>query len=323
MQRLYVGNSDIEVSRMCLGAMNLGTVQDRDTSFAILDRYVELGGTFIDTANCYCFWVEGNHGNVSERLLGEWMASRQNRDQVVLGTKVGYRPATEDDTTINNPEHLTARRIEASLNESLERLGTDYVDVYWSHRDDRDTDLAETVGGFDRAVSAGKARAIGAGNNRAWRVERARSVAEQDGRHHTYGLMQNRYSYVQPRPQSRLKSVAHVHATETDVDYVRNTPGMAMLTYSSLLSGAYTNPNKSLEGVYDHPGTDARLAVLDSVAHERGVTRNQVVLAWLCAHDAPLIPLVGVSSVEQLDEVVAGVNLRLEPEEFERLSNAA
>ncbi|RRR98728.1 aldo/keto reductase [Glycomyces terrestris] len=299
--------------------MALGGVQDEATSFAILDRFLELGGNFIDTANCYMFWIEGGTGDESELLLGRWFAARGNRDEVVLATKAGRRPSFPGGG-LEHSEPLSRERIGAALDESLARLGTDRVDLFWAHRDDRETPLESTVAGFDDAVRAGKARMVGASNHTAWRVERARSAAAAAGAA-AYTAMQNRYSYLKPRPEAVLPEGGHVHASPEDLDYVAQTPGTALLAYSSLLSGAYVK--KPLGEHYAHPGTDARLRVLDEVCAETGATRNQVVLAWLAGHDAPVIPLVGVSSVAQLEEAAAGVALKLDPEQWRRMSAAA
>ncbi|MEU5153559.1 aldo/keto reductase [Glycomyces sp. NPDC021274] len=321
MERIALGTDGIDVSRLCLGAMALGGVQDEATSFAILDRFVELGGNFIDTANCYMFWIDGGTGDESELLLGRWLAARGNRDDLVIATKVGRRPSFPGGG-MDHSEPLTPERIGAGLDESLERLGTDRVDLFWSHRDDRQTPLEDTVAGFDAVVRAGKARMVGASNHASWRVERARAVAAATGAA-AYTAMQNRYSYLQPRPGTVLPEGGHVHAGDADLDFVAATPGTALLAYSSLLSGVYTNPAKPLGEHYRHPGTEARLRVLDEVAAETGATRNQVVLAWLVGHAAPIIPLVGVSSVAQLDEVAAAFDVKLDAEQWVRLSAAA
>ncbi|MFG3342112.1 aldo/keto reductase [Glycomyces sp. NPDC048151] len=321
MERIALGPDRIGVSRMCLGAMALGGVQDEATSFAVLDRFVELGGNFIDTANCYMFWIPGGTGDESELLLGRWLAARGNRADLVIATKVGRRPAFPGGG-LEHSEPLTPERIGAGMEESLERLGTDYVDLFWSHRDDRATPLEDTVAGFDAVVRAGKARMVGASNHTAWRVERARQIAARTGAA-AYTAMQNRYSYLKPRPGAVLPEGGHVHAAETDLDFAAGTDGMAVLAYSSLLSGAYQNAAKPLGEHYAHPGTDARLAALDEVAAATGATRNQVVLAWLAAHDAPVVPLVGVSSVAQLEEAVAGFDVKLDPGQLERLDAAA
>ncbi|WP_232822716.1 aldo/keto reductase [Glycomyces dulcitolivorans] len=319
MERIALGPDGIGVSRLCLGAMALGTVQDEALSFEILDRFLELGGNFVDTANCYMFWDGDGTGDQSELLLGRWFAARGTRDAVVLATKAGRRPLFFGGG-MEHSEPLSRERIGAALDESLARLGTDRVDLFWAHRDDRDTPLAETVAGFDDAVRAGKARMVGASNAASWRVEQARGIAAGTGSA-AYTAMQNRYSYLKPRPGTRLPEGGHVHASEDDLDYLANTPGTALLAYSSLLSGAYVK--KPLGEHYAHPGTDARLKVLDEVASETGATRNQVVLAWLAGHDAPIIPLVGVSSVAQLEEAAAGVALKLDAGQRDRLNAAA
>lgn len=321
MERTALGPDRIGVSRLCLGAMALGGVQDEATSFAILDRFVELGGNFIDTANCYMFWIDGGTGDESELLLGRWLASRGLRDELVIATKVGRRPSSPGGG-LEHSEPLTPERIAAGLDESLGRLGTDRVEVFWSHRDDPDTALEATVAGFDRVVREGKARMVGASNHTAWRVERARGIAAASGAA-AYGAMQNRYSYLKPRPETVLPEGGHVHAAPSDLEFIAATEGAALLAYSSLLSGAYTNPAKPLGGHYEHPGTAARLRVLDEVAAETGATRNQVVLAWLAGHRAPVIPLVGVSSVAQLEEAAAGVALKLDAGQWERMTAAA
>lgn len=321
MNHVPLGPGAVTVSPICLGTMAFGTLVDRATSFAILDRFLELGGTFIDTANNYMFWHPGGTGDESELLVGQWLADRKVRDQVTLATKVGARPLTPGDRTLDNVEPLTARRISQALDESLRRLGTDYVDVYWAHLDDRGTDLADTVTGFAATVQSGRARVLGASNYAAWRVEEARSLAGQYSLS-GYSAMQNRYSYLQPRPEAPLPESAHVHASADDLDYVRHRDGMAMLAYNSLLAGAYTRSDKPLAPAYDHPGTFARLEALDDVANSLGATRNQVVIAWLLAHDVPIIPLCGVSSEAQLEEIMAAVDLTLPPELLRRLNTA-
>jgi len=319
VERIALGPDGVGVSRLCLGAMALGTQQDEAASFAILDRFIELGGNFIDTANCYMFWEGDGTGDQSELLLGRWFAARGVRDEVVLATKAGRRPSFPGGG-MEHSEPLTRERIGAALEESLVRLGTDRVDLFWAHRDDRDTPLGETVAGFDDAVRAGKARMVGASNYTAWRVQQALGVAAEAGAA-SYTAMQNRYSYLKPRPGAVLPEGGHVHAEPSDLDFVASTPGTALLAYSSLLSGAYVK--KPLGEHYAHPGTEARLRVLDEVAAETGATRNQVVLAWLVGHGAPVVPLVGVSSVAQLEEAAAGVELKLDPGQWRRLSAAA
>ncbi|GAA4571075.1 aldo/keto reductase [Planotetraspora kaengkrachanensis] len=289
---------------IALGTIPFGTTVDEETSFAILDRFVEGGGTLVDTANNYPFWLSGATGDESEATIGRWLASRRNRDQVVVSTKCGGRPTVPGDLTLDSAEGLSARVIRDAAEGSLRRLGVDHIDVYWAHIEDRSVPLEESVGAFGDLVTSGKVREIGASNHATWRLERARSLAAAQGRT-PYTHVQLRHSYLRPRPGVRLPEGGHVQVSEETLDYVRSEPGLTLWVYSSLLSGAYTS--KPLPETYDHPGTARRLAVLDEVAGELGATRNQVVLAWLQAQG--IVPIVGVSSLAQLEELLADVKL--------------
>ncbi|WP_405086700.1 aldo/keto reductase [Microbispora sp. NBC_01389] len=290
--------------RIALGTIPFGTIVDEKTSFAILDRFVEGGGTVLDTANNYPFWLDGATGDESEATIGRWLASRRNRDAVVISTKCGARPSVPGARTLDAAEGLSAGVVRAAIEGSLRRLGTDHVDVYWAHIDDRATPLEETVAAFDEVVRAGQAGEVGASNHATWRLERARALAAARGGAR-YGHVQLRHSYLRPRPGVRLPEGGHTLVTEELLDYVRSEGDLRLWVYSSLLAGAYTA--KPLPEHYDHPGTAKRLAALDEVAGEIGATRNQVVLAWLRAQD--ILPIVGVSSVAQLEEIMADVKL--------------
>ncbi|MEU7882614.1 aldo/keto reductase [Microbispora bryophytorum] len=290
--------------RIALGTIPFGTTVDETPSFAILDRFAEGGGTILDTANNYPFWIEGATGDESEATVGRWLASRRNRDQMVISTKCGARPSVPGARTLDAAEGLSADVVRAAIEGSLRRLGTDHVDVYWAHIDDRSTPLEETVAVFDELVLAGKAKEVGASNHAVWRLERARSLAAARGGAR-YGHVQLRHSYLRPRPGVRLPEGGHTLVTEELLDYVRSEGDLTLWVYTSLLAGAYAG--KPLPEHYDHPGTTRRLTVLDEVAGELGATRNQVVLAWLRAQD--ILPIVGVSSVAQLEELLVDVDL--------------
>ncbi|WP_169984154.1 aldo/keto reductase [Microbispora sp. H10836] len=302
--------------RIALGTIPFGTTVDEATSFAILDRFVEAGGTMLDTANNYPFWLEGATGDESEATIGRWLASRRNRDSVVISTKCGARPAVPGARTLDAAEGLSAGVIRAAIEGSLHRLGTDHVDVYWAHVDDRSTPLEETVAAFDELVLAGKAKEVGASNHAVWRLERARSLAAARGGAR-YRHVQLRHSYLRPRPWVRVPEGGHTQVSDEMLDYVRSEGDLTLWVYSSLLAGAYTA--KPMPEYYDHPGTTRRLAVLDEVAGELGATRNQVVLAWLRAQD--IIPIVGVSSMAQLEEII--VDVKLDDEHIARLDAPA
>ncbi|MBO3746259.1 aldo/keto reductase [Streptosporangiaceae bacterium NEAU-GS5] len=300
---------------LALGTIPFGTTVDERDSFAILDRFLAAGGAILDTADNYPFWIEGATGDESEATIGRWMASRGVRDEIILSTKVGGRPAIPGDRTLGSAEGLSEKAIMTAIEGSLRRLGTDRVDVYWAHIEDRSVPIEETLEVFTRLVADGKIRETGASNHPAWRLERARRLAGEHG-WTAYTHVQLRHSYLRPRPWVRLPEGGHVQVSDEMLDYVRAEPDLTLWAYSSLLSGAYTS--KPLPEYYDHPGTTRRLAVLDQVAAEAGVTRNQVVLAWMRAQG--IIPIVGVSTLAQLEEMLAEV--RLAPEQIERLDAA-
>ncbi|MFJ8749414.1 aldo/keto reductase [Streptomyces sp. NPDC102441] len=321
MLRRRIGGPDgPEVSALCLGALPFGSTVDERTSFAVLDRFVEAGGNFIDTADNYVFWLPGSTGDESETTVGRWLAARNLREEVVISTKFGGRP-TVPGTGLETAEGLSAPVVRKAAQESLRRLGTDRIDLYWSHVEDRTVPLEETLGALNALVSGGDVGVLGASNHPAWRVAQARAAAQGNG-WASYSCVQQRYSYLQPRFDVALPEAGHVHVTPEMLDYVGSEPDLTLMAYSTLLSGAYARDDKPLPAAYDHPGTGPRLAVLRKVASELGATPSQVVLAWLLHGTPPVLPIVGVSSVEQLDELLAAVDLRLEPEQRRRLDEA-
>ncbi|TDB79418.1 aldo/keto reductase [Micromonospora sp. KC721] len=314
-QRELSGGSGIQVSQLCLGAMPFGTTVDEQTSFAILDRFVEAGGTTIDTANCYSFWVPGGRGGESETVLGRWLAARGGRDGLVLASKVGSGLGVN-----GAAEGLAPAVIREQLTGSLRRLGVDHLDIYYAHREDRNTPDAETLATFHEAVTEGKVRTLGASNHTAWRLAETRALAEAGGLT-PYTVVQQRYSYLLPRPATALPEGGHVHASDELLDLVRSRD-LTMFAYSTLLWGTYTRADKPLPEHYQHRGTERRLRVLGEVAAELGATPNQVVLSWLTGGDPAIVPIVGVSSVAQLDECLAAADLELPTELRKRLDEA-
>ncbi|MFF3242720.1 aldo/keto reductase [Streptomyces sp. NPDC002870] len=303
---------------IALGTLGFGTSVDESTSLEILDRFVESGGTVLDTANNYSFWIDGATGDESETVIGRWLADRNARDNVVISTKVGARPAVPG-TGLENAEGLSEKAVRAAFDESLRRLGTDRVDVYWTHIEDRSVPLAETVDTLADLVETGKAGELGASNHAVWRTERARTLA---GVRPRYTHLQYRYSYLQPRFDIPLPSSAHVHVTGELLDYVRSEPDLQLWAYSPLLSGGYTRADVEIPEAYDHPGTPKRLAALREVAEELGATVNQVVLAWLLDNDPPILPIVGVSRISQVDEAMAALDITLGDDQRRRLDDA-
>lgn len=315
-QRTLDAGTGTKVSRFCLGAMPFGTTVDEKTAFAVLDRFVEAGGTTIDTANCYSFWVPGGTGGESETVLGRWLKDRGNRDTLTLASKVGSGPGPD-----GAAEGLGAEVIRTELEGSLRRLGTDHLDLYYAHREDRNTPDEETLAAFHRTVTDGKVRVLGASNHTAWRLAETRSLAEARG-WTPYTAVQQRYSYLRPRPNTVLPEGGHVHASDELLDYVASR-GLTLFAYTSLLFGIYGRSDKPLPEHYAHPGTDRRLRALAKVSAELGVTPIQAVLAWLTGGEPAVVPIIGVSSVAQLDECLAAADLELPEELRKELDEAA
>jgi aryl-alcohol dehydrogenase-like predicted oxidoreductase len=316
-----------EVSVLSLGTHLFGTVTDEATSFAILDQYVQAGGTFIDTSGNYAFWVNGTQGGESEELLGRWRRSRGIGAEIVIATKVGARPLAPGTSFTDNAEGLSARVIRESAERSQDRLGLARLDVLYAHIEDPAVPLEETVEAFAALVAEGTVGLLGVSNHWAWQVERARSLAAAAGLP-GYEVLEYQHSYLRPRtdlPGSRSPDGMPGMVSGDVLSYLRAEPQLTMVAYSPLLKGGYVRPDKLAAAEfaeYDHPGTPIRLAALREVAKDAGATVNQVVLAWLIGAQVPIIPLVGASSVAQLEESLAAVDLELTTEQRTRLDTA-
>lgn len=329
-----------EVSVLSLGAMLMGSRTDEATSFAILDRFVEAGGTFIDTSGNYAFWVNGTQGGESEELLGRWRRSRGIGDEIVIATKVGARPLAASaafvrpDGSLISMDGLSAKAIRESAERSMSRMGLSRLDLMYAHVDDSSVPLAETVEGFAELVSDGMVGLLGVSNTWSWKVERARSLAAAAGLP-GYEVLQYSYTYLRPLTTQPiwLSPDGDLGVAGGDLlSYLRDSAGsgsgsgsgsgMTLVAYSPLIGGGYVRSDKPLGAEFDHPGTERRLVALRAVAAETGATVNQVVLAWMIGGDLPVIPLVGASSVAQLEESLGAVDLELSAEQRARLDAA-
>jgi aryl-alcohol dehydrogenase-like predicted oxidoreductase len=316
MERMDINFPD---SQVVLGTMDFGTRVGPDDAFAILDSFVAGGGIWLDTANCYSFWSDPRGiGGASERVIGSWLRARPGAlDAVRIATKVRQNPLVPHSWP-QSAEGLSAEAVHVGVEGSLERLGVDHVDLLWAHAEDRTVPLEETVGAFGELVAKGVALRIGAANHAAWRVERARSLAREQ-RVEPWTALQLRHSLVQPRPLTPVAEAGHRMLAPEDLDLARSE-GLAVWSYSSLMWGSYVRADKPLPQTYDHPGTARVLAVLDDIAGELSVTRNQIVLAWLMRQGVD--PIVGASRVEQVEEALAALHVRLSDEHVARFAEA-
>lgn len=313
MKTTTLGNSGVQVSSLCLGTMYFGSKVDEETSFALLDQYWDAGGRFLDTANVYARWITGFQGGESEALLGRWLAARGYGGKAFIASKVGF-PTPVDDLKFGAARSQIERAVEASLR----RLGVERIDLYYVHGDDRQAPLAERLEAFTRLRDAGKIGEAGASNFRAWRLEEAHGLCSANG-WLDYCCVQQRFSYV--RAQRGAYYDPHVEADDAELDYYRNR-GLTLLAYSPLLSGAYTRSDRSFPNQYEGPDTDARMGALAKAAEATGATANQVVLAWMLQSDPPVIPVIGMSTSDQLGELLGAIDVKLSPEQCAELSDA-
>jgi aryl-alcohol dehydrogenase-like predicted oxidoreductase len=311
MYKLPLGQTGVNVSAICLGILQFGSRLGKAESFQLLDRYVNAGGSFFDTANSYNRWMDGYVGGESEIILGQWMHERKNRSEMFIATKVGFEYQDVD-------RCLRAEVIIAECDKSLRRLQTDVIDLYYAHTDDRNTPVEETMEAFDRLVKAGKVHYVGASNLTSWRLEQARWTSKVNG-WTLYCCAQQRYSYLRAKPGAIFD--AQVMVDNDMLDYTRTT-GISLLAFSPLLNGAYSRCDRPFRDQYLGPDTGARLQTLYNIADETGATANQVVLALMLQHNPPVIPIIGVSSGAQMDENLGSLDVQLSPTQMARLNIA-
>jgi aryl-alcohol dehydrogenase-like predicted oxidoreductase len=299
--------SSLDFGPLVLGGNTFGWTSDKDESFAVLDRFVDAGGRSIDTADVYGAWVPGNKGGESEAILGEWIKSRGHRDRVVIATKV-FSLATRPG--------LGAGNIHAAVDESLQRLQTDYLDLYYAHRDDETVPQVEYVSAFDDLIKAGKVREVGASNFRIERLTSAMTIAKDAGLT-PFTVAQDKYNLVDRALEKVLP--------------ILNGDGVTELPYSGLASGFLTGkyrPGIEVESAraggaskyLDDPKNVTLLSTLDVIAASHGVSVTAVSLAWLRQQTGIGAPIASARTLEQLEELIQSFDLALTLDELERLS---
>ncbi|MFE5580254.1 aldo/keto reductase [Kitasatospora sp. NPDC056531] len=310
--RVRLGNSDLSVYPLALGGNVFGWTADEQQSFAVLDAYAAAGGNFIDTADAYSAWAPGNTGGESETVIGDWLRSRGNRDDVVIATKVGMHPEAKG---------LGAANIKASAEASLRRLGVERIDLYYTHRDDG-TPVEEFVTALDGLVREGKVRAVAASNISAERLAESLAFAEREGL----------AKYVAVQPHYNLVSRGTFEGPLADVVAEH---GLATVPYYALASGFLTGKYRPggpdvdsarAEGAVRYlaePRGPKVLEALDSVAAEHDATPASVALAWLAARPTVAAPIASARTVDQLPPLLAATGLKLTPEQTALLDSAS
>lgn len=314
-----IGDSGIEVAPLALGGNVFGWTADEEASFAVLDAFVDASGTMIDTADVYSSWVPGHKGGESEALIGRWLRRSGKRDKVVIATKVGYL-----DGEIVDGEYVAMLEpdvIMRACEASLRRLETDRIDLYYQHKDNEKVPLARSLGAFEALREQGKIRAIGISNFAAHRVDEAVETARRCGFMPPVAL-QPYYNLVErERFEGELREAAIRH-------------GLGVFPYFSLANGFLTGKYRTEEDLDQSPrgkrvagyleGRGRRvLDELDAIAAETGAALATVALAWLMAQPAIAAPIASATSVPQLVELVAAMDLTLTPRQIARLDAAS
>ncbi|MEV6860240.1 aldo/keto reductase [Streptosporangium subroseum] len=303
--------SELNLFPLCLGGNVFGWTADRDASFAVLDAYAEAGGNFIDTADTYTSMVPGNVGGESETIIGEWMASRGNRDRIVVATKVGSLPTRPG---------LSAANIREAVEDSLRRLRTDHIDLYWAHIDDAKTPLAETLGAFDALVDEGKVRNIGASNYNAERLTEALAISERDGLA-KYGVLQQHYNLLEREYEGALREAVTAGGL-TSTPYFGLARGFLTGKYQPGVEVDSPRAGKAAEYLKTERGPRV-LDALGKVGAAHGVAMATVALAWLAAQPTVAAPIASARNVEQLQPLLAVADLTLSEDELALLDTAS
>ncbi|HTI16385.1 MAG TPA: aldo/keto reductase [Trinickia sp.] len=312
MHKRKLGQSALDVSPICFGGNVFGWTADEATSFSLLDELVDGGIDFIDTADTYSRWVPGNSGGESETIIGKWFKRSGKRHNVVLATKVGLWDARPG---------LSQANILQAADDSLRRLQTDYIDVYFSHRDCPETPLEETLAAYQKLIEAGKVRVIGASNYSGARLDEAAAVSAREGLP-AYQVLQPEYNLYDRQGYER------------DIEAAAARNKLAVVTYYSLasgfLSGKYRNGDdlkKSPRGANVEKYFTARgeriLDALDEVSARHGTTQASVALAWLLARPSVTAPIASATSREQVRALVAAAQLKLGADDVELLDAAS
>lgn len=314
MQKRALGKSGLEIVPLMFGGNVFGWTADENTSFRLLDAFVDRGFNAIDTANVYSVWVPGHQGGESEAILGRWFAQSGKRDKVVLATKVGFKMG-------DGSQGLRKSNIVRSVESSLQRLQTDVIDLYQAHTDDQDTPLEETLEAFAELVRSGKVRAIGASNYKGPRLEEAEQVARSHGLP-AYTTLQPEYNLYDRQP------------FETDLAPIAQKYELGVIPYFSLASGFLTGKYRTLEDTkgarrgsrvekyFDERGQRI-LEALRAVSEETGAQPATVALAWLLAQPTITAPIASATSEQQLEALFAAVDCRLTAPQLAALTAAS
>ena len=315
MQLRHLGHSALKVAPLCLGGNVFGWTADEGASFAVLDALVDAGLNFIDTADVYSVWVPGHRGGESETVIGNWLKRRGRRDDIVIATKVGMQMAPER-------KGLSAAYIARSADESLQRLQTGYIDLYFSHSDDATVPLEETLGAYQKLIAAGKVRAIGASNYSAARLREALDVSRKNALPR-YEVLQPHYNlYARSEYEAELEPLC-VKEQLGVITYFALASGFLSGKYRTAADAAKSARGKGVIDKFLNPRGLKILAALDDVGKRRRASPASVALAWQMARPSVTAPIASATTVEQLKELAAATRLQLDAGDVEQLNAAS
>ena len=310
VEKRPLGQSGISVAPLALGGNVFGWTADEQTSFGILDAFVDAGGNMVDSADVYSAWVPGNKGGESESVIGNWLRrDPAKRDKVVIATKVGFF------------EGLAPEKIAAACDASLQRLGIDTIDLYYHHKDDPNVPLADSLGAMDALVKCGKIRSIGLSQYSAERLDKAMRTADANGLTKPCAL-QTWYNLVErEKLEGALRDTALAH-------------GLGIIPFYGLANGFLTGKYRSKEDLDKSPrglrnveyleGRGMRvLEALDRISAETGAALASITLAWTIAQPGITAALASATSVGQLKELTAAINLTLTREQIALLDEVS
>jgi len=308
-----LGTSGLETPPLVLGGNVFGWTADEATSFRILDRFVERGGTMIDTADVYSDWAPGHSGGESEAVIGKWLKQSGKRDRVLIATKVGMLDG-------EGGHGLAPARIAAACEASLRRLGTDRIDLYFAHRDDPDVPQEEALAAFGKLIEAGKVRAIGASNFTAARLKSALDLGLRTSLPH-YQVLQPEYNLVARSGfEGELQDLCIAHNIGA-VPYFALASGFLTGKYRSEADLSKSVRGGRIKALLAGRGAEV-LAARDAVADETGASLAQIALAWLAGQPGVTAPIASATSIAQLDELIGSWDVALTDDQRERLTAA-
>lgn len=314
MYKRQLGNSGLQVAPLAFGGNVFGWTVDEPTSFELLDAFVAEGFNLIDTADSYSRWVPGHKGGESESVIGRWVKTRGNRDNVIIATKVGSDMG-------QGKKDLSKSWILREVEESLRRLHTDYIDLYQSHWDDPTTPVEETLGAYDRLVRDGKVRVIGASNLTAQRLRESLDTSERKG----YP------GYESLQPNYNLYDRAEF---ENELEPLCRKENLGVIPYFSLASGFLTGKYRTeadlasrARGAFVKKYLNERglriLDALDAVAAEYKAKPAQIAIAWLLSRPSVTAPIASATNLDQLQELVQATRLQLSKQDVDKLDQAS